>query len=160
MNRTESSRGPGVAAVERVFVQDYADLVRLAALITGQPSNAEDYVQQAFSETLRRERHIENPAAYLKRAVVNTCRSAMRRRRWTSELIESREPSTPFDDLALTTWQALGRLQSRKRTALVLKYWLGMSTAEIAEAMQCAPGTVSSLIHRGIKELRKDFENV
>jgi len=38
---------------------------------------------------------------------------------------------------------------------LVLRYYLDLSEAEIADALGCRPGTVKSLSHRGLADLRK-----
>ncbi len=62
-----------------------------------------------------------------------------------------------LDTRHIEIWSALRRLSERRRTALVLRFYGDLSTAEIAEAMDCRPGTVSSLLHRGLADLRKEL---
>ena len=49
-------------------------------------------------------------------------------------------------------------LPVRQRAALVLRFWSGLSEAEIAEALDVRPGTVKSLVHRGLAALRKELD--
>jgi RNA polymerase sigma factor (sigma-70 family) len=49
--------------------------------------------------------------------------------------------------------RALAELPSRQREALVLRYYLCMSEAEIAVAMRISRGTVKSTTSRGLAAL-------
>lgn len=51
-------------------------------------------------------------------------------------------------------WQALRLLSSRQRAAIVLRFYEDLSEVEVAEILQCAPGTVKSLVSRGLEKLR------
>lgn len=48
----------------------------------------------------------------------------------------------------------LDRLPHRQRAAIVLRYYADCSEAETAEALNCRPGTVKSLVARGLATLR------
>lgn len=48
---------------------------------------------------------------------------------------------------------ALARLPRRRREVLVLRYYLGLSEAEIASVLRISPGTVKSSASRGIAAL-------
>ena len=52
---------------------------------------------------------------------------------------------------------ALNTLPPRKREALVLRYWLDLPLAEIADAMGVRLGTVKSLISRGLDALAPEL---
>ena len=58
---------------------------------------------------------------------------------------------------ALELLDALRRLSYRQRSVIVLRYWLDLSEAEIAETLGCRPGTVKSLHTRAIEHLRKEM---
>jgi RNA polymerase sigma factor (sigma-70 family) len=49
------------------------------------------------------------------------------------------------------------KLSLRQRAAIVMRFYLGLSEAETADLIGCAPGTVKSLLHRGISRLREDL---
>ena len=53
---------------------------------------------------------------------------------------------------------ALATLSERQRVAIVLRYYEDLSEAEIAAALGCRPGTVKSLLHRGLAQLREVIE--
>jgi len=56
------------------------------------------------------------------------------------------------------TWEVLNRLPARRRTALVLRYYLDLPVGEIAVLMDARPSTVRSLIKRGLESLRRRLE--
>ena len=53
-------------------------------------------------------------------------------------------------------WLWLARLPRRQRAALVLRYYESLSDVEIAEVLDCAVGTVRSLISRALVTLRAE----
>jgi RNA polymerase sigma factor (sigma-70 family) len=53
---------------------------------------------------------------------------------------------------------ALAKLPARQRAAVVLRYYGDLPDADIARALRCRPGTVRSLIHRALADLRKVIE--
>jgi RNA polymerase sigma factor (sigma-70 family) len=137
-----------------LYREQFAPMVRLAVALTGSDVLAEDLVHDAFVRVHARYRTVENPVAYLRKAVVNGCRSAARRSR--------RERSHPKLELIGHTelhademFDALSKLTYRQRAALVLTFYEGLTQAEIAEVLGCREGTVASLVHRGLGELRK-----
>ncbi|MEZ5166604.1 MAG: sigma-70 family RNA polymerase sigma factor [Acidimicrobiales bacterium] len=129
--------------------------MRLAFLMTGSIETAEDIVQTAWAKSLPRLAVADRPGAYVRTAVVNEARSRLRRRRAAPPLPPVM--SAGIDESAVELWDALRRLPERRRTAVVLRYWADLSTDEIAAAMDCRPGTVSSLLHRGIESLRREL---
>ncbi len=54
--------------------------------------------------------------------------------------------------------EALGRLPERYQTILALRYFESLSCEEVAEVVGTKVGTVKSLIHRGLKQLRRQYE--
>ncbi|MGZ4139907.1 MAG: sigma-70 family RNA polymerase sigma factor, partial [Actinomycetota bacterium] len=53
-------------------------------------------------------------------------------------------------------WEALGRLSSRQRAAVVLRFYEDLSEAQVADILRCRPGTVKSLVSRGLEALRNN----
>ena len=131
--------------------------VRLAALLT-QRVAAEDVVQDAFVGLYPRFDRLDNPAAYLRVAILNGCRQMHRRR--AVELDRMPRLVAPgFDHPELPALaDAVALLPYRQRAVLVLRYWLDLSEDDIAEALGCRPGTVKSLSSRALERLGKEVE--
>jgi RNA polymerase sigma factor (sigma-70 family) len=89
--------------------------------------------------------------------VVNGCRDVRRRlvryRAREPRLAERAETWDAPDELS----DAMAALPVRQRAVLVLRYYGGMSEAEIADTLNIRPGTVKSSIHRGLKRLRLEL---
>ena len=136
-----------------VYRVGYGKLVRLAYLLTGHAGVAEEIVQDAFVATHRIGDHLRDPYPYVRRAVVNRCRSWGRR--YTVERAHRPRPPDPAELAANEMWDALAALTDRQRTAIVLRFYEDLPDDRIAEVLDCRPSTVRSAIHRGLLSLRQ-----
>ncbi len=144
----------GVMGFEELYTKRYVALVHLASALVDDRAVAEEVVQECFGRLWERFELVDNPGGYLRTSVVNQCRQVLRRRevrrRHAPVIGVSAEPGE--QDYLL---DALYALPERRKTALVLRYYGGFTTAEIATTMDVAEGTVKSLIHRGLDQLRE-----
>ncbi|MGH8894929.1 MAG: RNA polymerase sigma factor [Actinomycetes bacterium] len=148
-------------AYEELFHFHFAAMTRLAAMLGA--DDPEDVAQEAFVRLHRRTRALRDPhaaVAYLRTTVVNLTRSRLRH----LAVVRRHRPSAPPDvtsaeqdvvrreaDHELIA--AMRRLSSRHREALVLRYWLDLTEAEMADAMGVSRGTVKSHVSRGLDAL-------
>lgn len=164
----------GVSAVARtqaaakedfadVFAAHHAEALRLAYVLCGDAHRAEDAVAEAFTKMYRRWRRgrIDQPRAYLRRAVVNEMNSRFRRlglerREAQRHHGDDRGVRASDEDLADAdlVYRGLRELPERQRTAIVLRYYADLSEADTAEAMDVSIGTVKSSVSRGLQRLR------
>jgi RNA polymerase sigma-70 factor (sigma-E family) len=138
-------------------------LVRMAVLLVDHRAEAEDVVHDAFASVLGRT--LRDPDAvlgYLRTAVVNGCRSTLRRRRTARVYARPTDPgpATPDERAVLAedhreVLAALDTLPPRQREVLVLRYWSELSEAEIAETLGVSRGTVKSTASRALDALEK-----
>jgi RNA polymerase sigma factor (sigma-70 family) len=156
MERSPVIDGAWPPGLVRVYDDERVGFVRVAYLITGDRDVAEELVQEAFLACAPRWSDLDHPRAYLRTAVVNRSRSWLRRlqlqreREQPTEAVEQMEP----DEL----WDALGRLDERRRAAIVLRFYHDLPDVEIAEALDCRPATVRTLVHRGLQDLRREVD--
>ena len=54
--------------------------------------------------------------------------------------------------------RALLKLPQRQRAAIVLRHFEDLSEAQMAEVLECRPGTVKSLLSRGMEGLKTQIE--
>lgn len=139
-------------------VSRQAALLRTAYLLTGHAQDAEDLVQAALVKVVPQWRRIsDNPEPYVRRVMVNENVSRWRRRRWrehsTDDLPEVLANDPDVVEL-IAVRDALASLAPRQRAVLVLRYYEGLSEAEIAHEMSISPGTVKSHARDALARLR------
>ena len=141
----------------------YPALVRLGTLLTGDHGHGEDLVQSALEKTFRAWRRIGpdgNAEAYT-RTVMARAAWRERRRRWHGEVPTAELPEVATDspyaglDQADAVRLLLADLPAQQRVVLILRYWVGLTEAEIAATLHCSPGTVKSRASRALAALRE-----
>lgn len=143
------------ASFEELFAVEASPMLRLAIGLVDSTERAEEIVQDAFEKTLLAWPRLAQPGGFLRTAVVNGCRSELRRRRVVRRA-SSRDDGVrlvPAADAYLL--DALAKLTPKRRIALTLRYYADLPEREIAELMNVRVGTVKSLISRGLSDLRK-----
>jgi len=139
-----------------VYASTAMDLTRLAFLLVGDWSEAEDIVQIVFAEALPRWASLESPTAYLKRAVVNRSADSHRRRlrRRFYDAPKRLEPAPELDEL----WSLVQALPARSRVVIVLRYYEDSPTSAIAAVLGRPESTIRSDLRRALILLRKDYK--
>lgn len=130
---------------------------RLAFLMTGSSEAADEIAQEACEQVLRRWDSIEFPRAYARRAVISGARSWGRRRTVRESAPSERAQFADLDGDAIAVRTALANLPERQREVLVLRYYADLKVDDIAAEVGARPGTVKSLIHRGLARLQEEL---
>jgi RNA polymerase sigma-70 factor (sigma-E family) len=150
------------AGFDELYRTQWHNMVRVAMFLVDDLESAKDCVQDAFVGIYGRPlRNVDAQIAYLHRSVVNAARSMLRRRGIVRKHLRSAEtaPVEAADHSVIVgaehavLMQALRQLPQRQREVLVLRYWLGLSEAEIAAALGIRPGTVKSAASRALAAL-------
>jgi RNA polymerase sigma-70 factor (sigma-E family) len=153
-----------------LFLEYYDGLCRLAALLLSDRGGAEDVVQEAFLRTFSswwRIRHLERAHWYLRTAVINQCRSRLRRRSTedrSNRTIYATDPErqaagqivtdgTHGSDDSLVVMNAISGLPPRQRETVILRYYEDLPEAEIAKVLGCSVGTVKSQLAKARSSL-------
>lgn len=156
-------------AVTQLYAAHYPELVRLATLLVRNNAEAEEIVQDAFVAMHGRWRRLHEPEralGYLRRSIINGCRSTQRHRmvvaKHTPDHLEDAASAETHALAAHTRAQvmdALHQLPARQREVLVLRYYSDLTEAEIAETLGISRGSVKSHAHRGTTALRSTLED-
>jgi RNA polymerase sigma factor (sigma-70 family) len=142
---------------DELFELQYEPMVAVAYLLLGSREEAEEVTQDAFARVELRWDRLANAGGYLRRCVINRAHDVLRRRRLEQRLrLVAPESTRDLDADELS--DALAALAPRRRAAVVLRYYAGLNTREIAEALGVRPGTVKSMLHRALAELREVIE--
>ena len=135
-----------------------------AYLLCGDWHLAEDLTQTVFIKLYRAWRRIERHDTmdqFARKVLLRTYLDE-RRRPWRREFATEPEAAelelADFGDDAesrLAIRQAVLQLNPKHRAVLVLRFWEDMSVEQVAEVLDCSPGTVKSQTSRGLVSLRK-----
>ena len=152
------------------FEQHYVGLSRLAYLMTGEASVADDLAADALTEVWRHWDRVctaDDPGAYARGIVANLARGWIRRqgraRRGLRLLDQSggeRHGGGPDVPAVLDVRSALRRLPHRRRACVVLRYAFDMSERDVADTLGISVGAVKSQTSRGARQLADMLHDV
>ena len=170
------ARRGDIAGLEALVRAHQLRAVRTAYLIVGDHALAEDIVQQAFLRAFQRIDQLDPArpfAPWFLRSVANDALKAIERGRRTISLDAADEatgaraladlladpaagPAECLEEAerAEAVWRALQRLPAAQRAAVVLHYYAGLSTAEVAGRVGDPPPTVRWRLHAARKRLQ------
>jgi len=138
---------------ETIYRKNRDDLIRYATVLVG-PAGAEDVVSTVVLRILARRRldDLDEPRAYLFRAVLNECKTRLSRRQTHLSITEA--GGMPADEPRSHIIQAVLDLPPQQRAATYLVYWAGMTVAETADLIGIRPGTAKRYLHLARRTLK------
>ena len=156
------------AAWEPLMLAHQEPVFRLAYLFLGDADDAEDITQETFLRAYHGLKRFDSTrplrpwllsiAANLAR---NRHRSAARYLAALTRSFRSEPPSsldveqhTAIRQDALQLWKAVWRLNADDQQIIYLRFFLDLSTAEAAQALDVAEGTVKSRLNRAVGRVR------
>jgi RNA polymerase sigma-70 factor, ECF subfamily len=164
--RLEDLQNP-LREINRQFIRliepHLPDLFRYCRRLTGSLFDAEDLLQEALARSLGRLHQFYQPIdarKYLFRVVTNLWIDQQRRAQLIDEhpipsgLDVPDDLPNRFPELVDAAERLIALLEPRQRVAVVLKDAFGFSVEEISGFLECTPGAVKGLLHRGRERLR------
>lgn len=163
------------AAQRTLYETHHAPAFRLAYLLLQDTCDAEEVVQDAFVYVFRNlERYDPERGtfwAWLRVSLVSRCRNKRRRKQLHVVSLEvldaagqsppdaapASDPASVLEALGTrrAVWETLQRVSAGARDALVLRYYEGLSYAEIAEALGCSNDAARARVAHGKTQLRR-----
>ncbi len=163
------------AAQRTLYETHHAPAFRLAYLLLQDTCDAEEVVQDAFVYVFRNlDRYdVERGTfwAWLRVILVSRCRNKRRRKQLQIVSLEvldaagqsppdvapASDPANVLETLGTrrAVWDALQRVSAGARDALVLRYYEGLSYAEIAEVLGCSNDAARARAAHGKTQLRR-----
>lgn len=147
---------------ETWYRTEHARLVSSMAVVCRDPALAAEAVDEAFVRAYERWNRVglmASPTGWTYRTALNCLRRRQRRAGHEARLFRRAAHQSndggcaPPPDWSSEVWDAVSRLPVRERTAIALRYVSDLSTADIAEAMGIASGTVGSTLHAARRNL-------
>jgi RNA polymerase sigma-70 factor (ECF subfamily) len=152
----ESSFAATAGGFDAFFREHHTQMVKALGLTLGDADLGRDAAAEGFARALQRWPTVaahENPAGWVYRVGLNWARSRRRRtgREHLGLTIDGAAPAVPprSDELL----RALRELSVDHRTVVVGRYYLDWSEAQLAAALEIAPGTVKSRLSRALTHL-------
>ena len=162
--RPESKELEREAAFGRLVSRELAGAYRTAAVLLGDPAEAEDATQDALVRAWLRWDQVKDPekiGAWFGRILINVCRDRLRTRRaspvrWLGGDVPTEAGPGLGEREAL--WQALADLSADQRIVIVLRYYLDLPLEEIAARTGVPSGTVKSRLHHALNAARAAYD--
>jgi len=157
------ARGGDTVAFAALARRHQADLLRVTGRFVPTTEDAEDIVQDALVagwQQLRGFRGGSSLKTWLTRIAVNKALKLARRRRVEDDFASTPSGQAPDPDHAeaLAVRGAVARLPEKLRAPVILRFWEGMSGAEVAEVLGWRQGTVWTRLYRGLELLKRELE--
>jgi RNA polymerase sigma-70 factor (ECF subfamily) len=142
--------------LERLYREHGARLWRALVGYAGDSEIANDAVAEAFAQALGRRDELRDPLRWVWRVAFRVAAGELkdRRRRGSGQIERAAEVVDP--DVGLL--DVLGRLSPKQRAALVLHYYGGYPTKEIAAIVGSSAATVRVHLSQGRRRLRRILE--
>jgi len=147
------------------YVHSYKRTLGLALSLTGDWGHAEDLVQDAYTAAHKGWAALstyDDPAAWIRRAVLN--RAVSRRRRFGREIRALTRVSARRGDLGHDTepyderfWKAVATLPRQQAKVVALYYVEDLSVADVALVLGCSVGAVKTHLSRARHTLHARF---
>lgn len=145
-----------------LYEEHFRSLVKLASMYVDDIETAEEVTQDAFVKMLSGTYRVEpgKEAPYLRSVVLNGARSRLRKRR--VRRLHHPDPAGTAPAAEIGGVQgveqqrillAMRNLSEKQSAVLILRYYLDLSEAEIAETLGIARGSVKSHAHRGLAKM-------
>jgi RNA polymerase sigma-70 factor (ECF subfamily) len=150
-------------AFEALYRESRDDVHAYLAGLLRDRSAAEEVTAQAFERAWRRRRQL-NPGrgsgrAWLFGIARNAGLDELRRRSRVAELQDVPDEAHTEDTAERTAVrQALASLGGRERELVALKYFAGLSNAEIADVIGTSESNAGTRLHRVIQKLRRSLD--
>ncbi|MFV0259836.1 MAG: RNA polymerase sigma factor [Acidimicrobiales bacterium] len=162
---TDRARRGDRAALDQLLRRHYDRIHAICFRIAGNPADAADACQEAVLAVVRGLPRFDGRSSFSTwsyRVATNACLDEMRRKNRRPRPVEDLVEAAPAaggrsvgDQVTerITVDEALAELPEIFRWPVVLRDMVGMDYAEIAAALDLAPGTVRSRIARGRRHL-------
>jgi RNA polymerase sigma-70 factor (ECF subfamily) len=147
----------GQDSFDAFYLGTRMQLLRQLTVMTGDPEQAADVLQEAYARAWQRWGRVAtlaDPVAWVRTVAWRVAITQYRHRRVAVDRLrryfapEAAVDRTPARDEVLDLWAALRLLSPEHRQALVLHEMCGLSVEQIAEEAGVAEGTVKSRLSR------------
>ena len=147
------------AEFARFYGETFAQMERVAFLLSGSSAAAADISHDCYVELYRRWSTVTSPRAYVRRSIAHAVaarhtRGRREERDWQAASVLRDDRERGLEYLA----DAIGALPHRQRAVIVLAFYCDLTEAEIADATGMRPGSVGPTKARALARLRKEIE--
>ena len=138
---------------EAIYIKLKDDLVRYAAALVGS-DKADDVLSTVMVRVLRRRSlsSLDDPRAYLFRAVLNEARGVLRHK--PGKPLPAMQSSADVTQADWGVVEAVAALPAQQRAVVFLRYWEDLPVDEIAVLVRTRPGTVKRYLHLAHRKLK------
>jgi RNA polymerase sigma-70 factor (ECF subfamily) len=144
-------------AFVKLFRSEYPTMERLAYLMTGERDAARELAQEAFARAYAswgRVGGYDRPGAWVRRVLIRLAgRQRDRRAREFASADDAPTELPELEETSVMVRELVLQLPLKQRAAVVLTYYEGLPSAEVAEIIGCSDATVRVHLHKARRTL-------
>jgi RNA polymerase sigma-70 factor (ECF subfamily) len=139
---------------DQFFREQHQRLIACGLALSGDRERAREAAQEALARAYRdwaQVRVLANPAAWVRRVLINVIIDAGRRQQRERAFVERARPNPnapEIDPIRTVMLNAIRSLPERQRIAVTLHYLDDLAVADVAEVMEIAEGTVKATLFK------------
>jgi RNA polymerase sigma-70 factor, ECF subfamily len=143
--------------LERLFQKDGVRIWRALVAYSGDREVASDALAEAFAQALARADEIHSPERWVWRTAFRIASGELKERRRTqpASVGKAYDMPEPSHDLIA----ALAKLSPKQRKALILRYYAGYPTHDVARILGSSTATVRVHLSQGRRRLSRLLED-
>lgn len=150
----------------KLFQQYEEEIYKMAYIYVKNEQDALDVVQETAYKAFKAASSVKEPAyfkTWLIRIAINTAIDVAKSNK-ANDLIQAHHNElelVTIDETPELKWRLehiMTRLRIEEKSVILLKYYEDMTFEEISNVLKIPVGSVKTLVYRGLKKMRKEFD--
>jgi RNA polymerase sigma-70 factor, ECF subfamily len=163
LETVRKARKGDAEAFSRLVRERKEDIYRIAYSYVKNRDDALDIVSDAIYKAFVSVRKLKEPEyfnTWFTRILINCANDYLKKSRRVVPMVESidlSQESNGSEDI-MDLYSAIDKLEDKQKTVIILKYLNDLTITEVADILKMPVGTVKTVLHKALRELRLELK--